>query len=78
MKIALLIDGLEAFYSRYRVFQYIPYLKKKRMEIFIHLFKHWVLDKLDFCRTLEQLDIPLIQGKLFLPKGYRRTPFPLR
>lgn len=70
MKIAFLIHNREAPSCRYRVLQYLPYLKQKGVDISIHLFKHNLLDKFKFYNALGQYDILFIQRKLFSPVDF--------
>ena len=67
MKIAFLISNLEAPSSRYRVLQYLPYLKNKRVDVSVHFYKQRWLDKLKFYNTLRQYHILYIHRKLFSP-----------
>ncbi|MBM4276288.1 MAG: glycosyltransferase family 4 protein [Deltaproteobacteria bacterium] len=66
-KIAFLIHDPEAPSCRYRVLQFIPYLKRMGMDVSTHLFKHKFLDKWSFCNTVGGYDIIFIQRKLFSP-----------
>jgi glycosyltransferase involved in cell wall biosynthesis len=70
MKVAFLIHSLEAPSCRYRVLQYLPYLRQQGVEISVHLFKHHLLNKLKFYSTLGQYDIVVIQRKLFSPVDF--------
>jgi glycosyltransferase involved in cell wall biosynthesis len=67
MKIAFLIHSLEAPSSRYRVLQYLPYLKNQGIDVSIHFYKRNWLDKLIFYNTLDQYDIFYVLRKLFSP-----------
>jgi len=66
-RIAFLIHNPEAPSCRYRVLQFIPYLKRMGMDISTHLFKHKFLDKWSFYNTVGEYDIIFIQRKLFSP-----------
>lgn len=70
MKIIFWIYSLELNSSRYRILQYLPYLKKRGVDVSIHLFKRgkqtW-RDKLKFYNTLGEYDIFYIHRKLFPP-----------
>jgi glycosyltransferase involved in cell wall biosynthesis len=52
---------------RYRVLQYLPYLRKEGVEVSVHFYKRNGLDKLKFYNTLGQYDIFYIHRKLFSP-----------
>ena len=67
MRIAFLLHSENAPSCRYRILQYMPYLKKQGIDISIHLFKHNYMDKWNFYKTFGQYDIIFIQRKLFLP-----------
>jgi glycosyltransferase involved in cell wall biosynthesis len=64
-RIAFLIHNPEAPSCRYRVLQFIPYLKRMGMDVSTHLFKHKFLDKWSFYNTVGEYDIIFIQRKLF-------------
>jgi glycosyltransferase involved in cell wall biosynthesis len=66
-KVAFLIHSLEAPSCRYRVLQYLPYLRQQGIDTSVHLFKRNLLDKLKFYNSLVQYDIIMIQRKLFSP-----------
>lgn len=67
MKVAFLIHSLEVNSCRYRVLQYLPYLKKQGIDLSIHFYKRKWLEKLKFYNTLGQYDILYVHRKLFLP-----------
>lgn len=67
MRIAYLIHSLEVNSCRYRVLQYLPYLKKNGVEASIHFYKRGWLEKIIFYNTLGQYDILYIHRKLFPP-----------
>jgi len=77
MKVAFLIHSLEAPSCRYRVLQYLPYLRQQGIDLSIYLFRRPLLDKLKFYNSLAQYDIIVIQRKLFSPADFwyirRRT-----
>lgn len=66
-RIAFLIHHPEAASCRYRVLQFIPYLKKEGLEVSTHLFKHRMEDKWKFYKSLGIYDILFVQRKLFSP-----------
>lgn len=67
MKVAFLIHSLEVNSCRYRVLQYLPYLKKQSIDVSVHFYKRKWLDKLRFYDSLGQYDILYIHRKLFPP-----------
>jgi glycosyltransferase involved in cell wall biosynthesis len=67
MKVAFLIHSLEVNSCRYRVLQYIPYLKKAGIDTSIHFYQRTWMDKLRFYNTLGDYDIFYIHRKLFPP-----------
>ncbi|MBM4309015.1 MAG: glycosyltransferase family 4 protein, partial [Deltaproteobacteria bacterium] len=67
MKIAFLIHSLEVNSCRYRVLQYLPYLKKQVGEVSIHFYQRKWIDKLKFYNTLRNYDLLYIHRKLFSP-----------
>ncbi|MCJ7548007.1 MAG: glycosyltransferase family 4 protein [Deltaproteobacteria bacterium] len=67
MKIAFLIHSLEVNSCRYRVLQYLPYLKEAGIEVAVHFYQRTWRDKLRFYNTLGQYDIFYIHRKLFPP-----------
>lgn len=67
MKVAFLIHSLEVNSCRYRVLQYLPYLKEQGVSASVHFYqRHW-RDKMRFYRTLDTYDIFYIHRKLFHP-----------
>jgi glycosyltransferase involved in cell wall biosynthesis len=75
MKVAFLIHSLEASSSRYRVVQYLPFLKEEGIEVTVHFYKQGWLDRLMFYRALDDYyDVYCILRKLFVPTefGYIR------
>jgi len=67
MKVAFLIHSLEVSSCRYRVLQYLPYLKRQGVDLSIHFYERRWMDKLKFYNTLGQYDIFYIHRRLFLP-----------
>jgi len=67
MKVAFLIHSLEVSSCRYRVLQYLPYLREKGIDVSIHFYKRKWLNKLKFYNTLGQYDILYIHRRLFPP-----------
>lgn len=67
MKIAFLIHSLEVNSCRYRVLQYLPYLKKQGAEVSLHFYQRKWIDKLKFYNTLGNYDLLYIHRKLFSP-----------
>ena len=67
MKVAFLIHSLEVNSCRYRILQYLPYLKEKGVEASTHFYKRNWVDKLKFYNTLGQYDILYVHRKLFPP-----------
>ncbi|MBM4307571.1 MAG: glycosyltransferase family 4 protein [Deltaproteobacteria bacterium] len=67
MKVAFLIHSLEVNSCRYRVLQYLPYLKKHGLDVTLHFYQRTWVDKLKFYNTLGDHDILYIHRKLFSP-----------
>lgn len=67
MKVAFLIHSLEVNGCRYRVLQYLPYLKQHGVDASVHFFKQKWLDRLKFYNTLGEYDLLYIHRKLFSP-----------
>ena len=67
MKVAFLIHSLEVNSCRYRVLQYLPYLKEKGIDVSTHFYKRNWVEKLKFYNTLGQYDILYIHRRLFPP-----------
>jgi glycosyltransferase involved in cell wall biosynthesis len=70
MKIAFLIHSLEVNSCRYRVLQYLPYLRKAGIDASIHFYQRAWRDKLKFYNTLGDYDIFYIHRKLFPPPEF--------
>jgi glycosyltransferase involved in cell wall biosynthesis len=67
MKVAFLIHSLEVNSCRYRILQYLPYLKEKGIDASTHFYKRTWIDKLKFYNTLGQYDILYVHRRLFPP-----------
>jgi len=67
MKIAFLIHSLEVNSCRYRVLQYLPYLKERGVEVSVLFYQRTWQSKRELYRTLKQYDILYIHRKLFSP-----------
>ena len=70
MKLAFLIHDKEAPSCRYRVLQYIPYLKGHGVDVSVRLFRGNLLDRYRFYESLRQYDLLLIQRKLVHPVDF--------
>jgi glycosyltransferase involved in cell wall biosynthesis len=67
MKVAFLIHSPEVSSCRYRVLQYLPYLREKGIDVSTHFYKRNWVDKLKFYNRLGQYDVLYIHRKLFTP-----------
>ena len=67
MKVAFLIHSLEVNSCRYRILQYLPYLKEKGVDVSTHFYKRNWVDKLKFYNTLGQYEILYVHRRLFPP-----------
>ncbi len=65
MKVLFLIQGFSVAASRYRVLQYIPYLKSKGMETTVSLYPRTLKENFQFFNNLPQYDIVFLQRKRF-------------
>ena len=65
MKVLFLIQGYEVAASRYRVLQYIPYLKSHGVETTVSLYPRSIKENIQFFRDLPQYDIVFLQRKRF-------------
>jgi glycosyltransferase involved in cell wall biosynthesis len=65
MKVLFLIQGFSVAASRYRVLQYIPYLKSKGMETTVSLYPRTLKENFQFFNDLSQYDIVFLQRKRF-------------
>jgi glycosyltransferase involved in cell wall biosynthesis len=65
MKILFLVQGLDVAASRYRVLQYLPYLKEHGMHATVLPFQKGFLKKLKLFKSAGKYDILFIQRKRF-------------
>jgi len=65
MKVLFLIQGWDVAASRYRVLQYIPYLKSKGVEATVNLYPRTPRENFRFFKSLSQYDIVFLQRKRF-------------
>jgi len=65
MKALFLIQGWEVAASRYRVLQYIPYLKSHGVETTVSLYPRSLRENAQFFSDLPQYDIVFLQRKRF-------------
>ena len=65
MKVLFLIQGYEVAASRYRVLQYIPYLKSHGVETTVSLYPRSIKENIQFFSVLPQYDIVFLQRKRF-------------
>jgi len=65
MKVLFLIQGYSVAASRYRVLQYIPYLKSKGVEATISLYPGTLKENIRFFYILPQYDVVFLQRKRF-------------
>ena len=65
MKILFLVQGLDVAASRYRVLQYLPYLKEHGIEASVQRFPKGFFNKLKVFKSVNQYDILFIQRKRF-------------
>src|SRR4030066_342157 len=65
MKVLFLIQGWEVAASRYRVLQYLPYLKSKGVETTVSLYPRTLKENVQFFNTLPRYDILFLQRKRF-------------
>jgi glycosyltransferase involved in cell wall biosynthesis len=65
MKILFLVQGLDVAASRYRVLQYLPYLKEHGVQATVRQFPKKFFDKLKVFKSVNQYDILFIQRKRF-------------
>jgi glycosyltransferase involved in cell wall biosynthesis len=77
MKVAFWMHSLEVNSCRYRVFQYLPYLRQQGVWASIHLYRGPWLDRMKFYNTLGDYDILYVHRRLFHPLEFwyvrRRT-----
>jgi len=65
MKVLFLIQGFSVAASRYRVLQYIPYLRSKGVEATVSLYPRTLKENFRFFNALSQYDIVFLQRKRF-------------
>ena len=65
MKVLFLIQGHEVAASRYRVLQYIPYLKSHGVDTTVSLYPRSLKENTQFFSDLPQYDIVFLQRKRF-------------
>ncbi|ODS34735.1 MAG: hypothetical protein SCARUB_00171 [Candidatus Scalindua rubra] len=65
MKILFLVQGLDVAASRYRVLQYLPYLKEHGVQATVLPFQKGFLKKLRLFKSVNKYDILFIQRKRF-------------
>ncbi|MGZ3614535.1 MAG: glycosyltransferase family 4 protein [Thermodesulfobacteriota bacterium] len=65
MKVLFLIQGFTVAASRYRVLQYIPYLKSKGVDSTVDLYPRTLKENFQFFSTLSQYDVVFLQRKRF-------------
>ena len=65
MKILFLVQGLDVAASRYRVLQYLPYLKEHGIQSYVQRFPKGFFSKLKVFKSVKQYDILFIQRKRF-------------
>ena len=65
MKILFLVQGLDVAASRYRVLQYLPYLKEHGIQASVQRFPKGFFAKLKVFKSANQYDILFIQRKRF-------------
>jgi glycosyltransferase involved in cell wall biosynthesis len=65
MKMLFLIQGWDVAASRYRVLQYIPYLKSNGVEATVSLYPRTLKENIQFFSGLSQYDIVFLQRKRF-------------
>ena len=65
MKVLFLIQGFSVAASRYRVLQFIPYLKSKGVETTVSLYPRTLKENFQFFNDLPQYDVLFLQRKRF-------------
>jgi glycosyltransferase involved in cell wall biosynthesis len=65
MKVLFLIQGWDVAASRYRVLQYIPYIKSNGVDAMVSLYPRTLKENIQFFKTLPQYDIVFLQRKRF-------------
>ena len=67
MKVLFLIQGVSVAASRYRVIQYLPYLKSHGVEPVVSLYPRTLRENVRFFSDLPRYDIVFLQRKRFHP-----------
>jgi len=67
MRVAFLVHGPEVSGCRYRVLQYLPYLKDQGVEASVCFYGSAGLSRFGFYRTLDRYDAVYLHRKLFSP-----------
>ena len=67
MQVGFLIHGLDVSSCRYRVLQYLPYLKDHGIETSVLFYPRTWFARVQFPRLLTELDLLYIHRKLFHP-----------
>lgn len=70
MNVAFIIHGPEINGCRYRVLQYLPYLKKEGVDGSVHSYKRNAAERYRLYNTLDRYDIVYIHRKLFFPPEF--------
>lgn len=65
MRVLFLIQGWDVAASRYRVLQYIPYLKSNGVDATVSLYPRTLKENIQFFNALPQYDIVFLQRKRF-------------
>jgi glycosyltransferase involved in cell wall biosynthesis len=65
VKVLFLIQGWDVAASRYRVLQYLPYLKSDGVEAVVSLYPRTLKENIRFFNSLPQYDIVFLQRKRF-------------
>jgi hypothetical protein len=65
VRVLFLIQGWEVAASRYRVLQYIPYLKSYGVDTTVSLYPRSIRENIHFFRDLPQYDMVFLQRKRF-------------
>ena len=65
MKVLFLIQGFSVAASRYRVLQFIPFLKSKGVEATVNLYPRTLKENFQFFNNLSRYDIVFLQRKRF-------------
>ncbi len=65
MKILFLVQGLDVAASRYRVLQYLPYLKEHGIEPTVTPFPKGFFEKIRLFKSISKYDVLFIQRKRF-------------